>query len=271
MDGAHGAGHSTATENRWASPPPDLQHVLSGRAPQLVGHAPHGRRRKYDIAFKGVYPCRVSGGNFFQSQISVNGTTHHLGVFTSAEEAALAYDEQARLLGRRLNFAEPSASVAYGFPAAQTDAAYPRGVGMASAFPPMASAQQPPSCAVPGQQRSTPPHEQKRLPWQEPAPRPQRQQPAQEWVGVPLGEQEIAAFWSGAGSIGLLAHQGAGHSQPHPVPSFGDLLASAMDAADAQPALGGTCGGPMWPEPLRRDSGGTCGDGAGAGSFSSLM
>ncbi|KAJ1639349.1 hypothetical protein T492DRAFT_937702 [Pavlovales sp. CCMP2436] len=62
------------------------------------------KRRKYDIKFKGVYACRVSGGNYWQAQISIYGNTHHLGVFSTAEEAGRAYDEQARALGRKLNF-----------------------------------------------------------------------------------------------------------------------------------------------------------------------
>ena len=50
------------------------------------------KKRKYDIAFKGVYACLVLGGNYWQSQISIHGNTHHLGVFPTPEEAARAYD-----------------------------------------------------------------------------------------------------------------------------------------------------------------------------------
>mmetsp|Transcript_49304 Transcript_49304/g.115352 ORF Transcript_49304/g.115352 Transcript_49304/m.115352 type:complete len:199 (-) Transcript_49304:268-864(-) len=60
--------------------------------------------RKYDIKFKGVYACKLSGGSYWQAQISIYGNTHHLGVFSTAEEAGRAYDEQARALGRKLNF-----------------------------------------------------------------------------------------------------------------------------------------------------------------------
>jgi hypothetical protein len=68
--------------------------------PSVVGV----KKRKYDIAFKGVYACLVSGGNYWQAQISIHGNTHHLGVFSTPEEAARAYDDHARPLGRKLNF-----------------------------------------------------------------------------------------------------------------------------------------------------------------------
>mmetsp|Transcript_11906 Transcript_11906/g.27817 ORF Transcript_11906/g.27817 Transcript_11906/m.27817 type:complete len:244 (-) Transcript_11906:253-984(-) len=60
--------------------------------------------RKYDIKFKGVYACKLSGGSYWQAQISIYGNTHHLGVFSTAEEAGRAYDQQASSLGRKLNF-----------------------------------------------------------------------------------------------------------------------------------------------------------------------
>ena len=90
---------------------------LASPANAIIGAGASGRRRKHDIKFKGVYSCRVSGGNFWQAQISVNGTTHHLGVFSSAVDAARAYDEQARIFGRRLNFEDPPiAAPVYGYP-----------------------------------------------------------------------------------------------------------------------------------------------------------
>lgn len=62
------------------------------------------KRRKFGIKYKGVYACRESGRRLWQAQISISGNTHHLGVFSSPEEAARAYDAKAKLLGRRQNF-----------------------------------------------------------------------------------------------------------------------------------------------------------------------
>jgi len=68
------------------------------------------RPRKYGIKFKGVYASAPAGIPMWQAQISINGSTLHLGVFASAEEAAHAYDSQARALGRKLNFPDAEAS-----------------------------------------------------------------------------------------------------------------------------------------------------------------
>lgn len=75
----------------------------AAQAPASEG-AKGPKKRKYGIKFKGVYACKGSGSNGWQAQIRVGGTMNHLGVFRSPEEAARAYDEQARLLGRHLNF-----------------------------------------------------------------------------------------------------------------------------------------------------------------------
>lgn len=63
-----------------------------------------GRKRRHAIPFKGVYRCKLSSGDFWQSQISIDGTTFHLGVFDDINKAARAYDTQARALNRQLNF-----------------------------------------------------------------------------------------------------------------------------------------------------------------------
>lgn len=69
-----------------------------------------GRRRRHAIPYKGVYKCSMTGGQFWQAQISIDGTTYHLGVFEDMEDAARAYDAQARLLGRRVNFPDDPGS-----------------------------------------------------------------------------------------------------------------------------------------------------------------
>lgn len=220
------------------------------------------RARKHGIQYKGVYACRVSGG--WQAQISVNGVTHHLGVFTSAVEAAQAYDEQARLLGRRLNFEDPPPmSIAYGFPAS---GGFARPGGYAAPIAPQAAGasghavgmrsvgvawqeqhqqhQQSMSSAWPEQRlNQSQPVQLQRLDLEQ-----QGRRPPQEWVGVPLGEHEIAAFWRGAGSISLLAQQGVTAPQqqqqqpqylpplPQPMgPLWSSLLGPTEDSEEGAP------------------------------------
>jgi len=264
---------------------PDQGSVVKREEAGTVNPA-SGRRRKYDIKYKGVYACKVSGGNYWQAQISVNGTTHHLGVFASPHEAARAYDEQARMLGRRLNFEDNTHTVAYGFPApvsgqpaiAHAQAVFP-GAPMVCGVPaapspapgiaPMhigapsfvhvqqkpqpapaaaapASLGQHPHAPVPadavtslgagsafgflsqaaaivastsGGGVDTRPHSTQQPAAHDAPPAPAampRGDPS--WVGIPLGENEIQAFWRGAGSAGM-------HStSTKAAPSSGDHL-----------------------------------------------
>ena len=68
-----------------------------------------GRHRANKAGFKGV--CWHKGRKAFQAQIKCGGARHHLGLFTTAEDAARAYDAAAALLHgefARFNFPEES-------------------------------------------------------------------------------------------------------------------------------------------------------------------
>jgi hypothetical protein len=100
-DSGHASSSRDASQQR-SDPTATTSNAQSDAHSDQTGSS--RKRRKYDIKFKGVYACKVSGGNYWQAQISIYGNTTHLGVFRTAEEAGRAYDEQARALGRKLNF-----------------------------------------------------------------------------------------------------------------------------------------------------------------------
>ena len=54
----------------------------------------NGRKRKSASGFKGV--CADSDGRHWKGQITVGGRNKYLGYFSSAREAAMAYDRAAR-------------------------------------------------------------------------------------------------------------------------------------------------------------------------------
>jgi hypothetical protein len=72
-------------------------------------------RRDSAIPYKGVYRAKCSGGRWeyrkpFTARITAFGKTYPLGMFATAEEAAMAYDARAREIHgefARLNFPEP--------------------------------------------------------------------------------------------------------------------------------------------------------------------
>lgn len=74
--------------------------MQSSPPPPSPGSSKSGR--KYNIPYKGVF--KVGRGPLWQAQISVDGTTKHLGVFATMEDAARAYDARALELGRDTNF-----------------------------------------------------------------------------------------------------------------------------------------------------------------------